>query len=573
MWSVWPSQRSQVPKSKAKEIFVLAHCWKGSRTELIPGHILLKTFLYHFDSAKIPKALLPAIENDPSEHAWASFIGLEHKFVSQFSENPDFRIRLWCRYFYIQRVSPINDFDTARGNIGVICGVMHETEGIVALCTQLWIHRAASPALTSYIMHTLLLNSTWEELNQIVATSGDKPDLIAQLAVNRLRTAMNESDMWPAHVSTLTFSLIAISRLPGHCLTDAILSENASWVVTRMFVLVAEARHAAGPNPDPEYLQCLNAGFAFLRFALVREDSPRWIAQSLDAGLLRHMVYPSVVKLVDREMSDIDEAALEAGVQGTWLHDDWLSLMHLAALRSGVAKLPKQLKGAAKTLCESTKCGKATQKKYLLRCTGCLYVYYCSKKCQKDAWPNHRSICKLKKQHRSRDEEKTRGMFTQSDVQFFRELFPTDANHHLPHLHKLAKRQFPTETRGEHFAICLDYTNTTYPSGTCSLKDIRTYTFPPLSGDEADPDNIVAYNDELIKMVRRDPKTYTFIEATFAWGERSISRNFMIRPNLWAHPATPPSNWGGGNACEHEDVEENAAGFIERLLGLDLGLD
>jgi hypothetical protein len=45
------------------------------------GDILLKTSLYRVDSADVPKILLLPIENDPSERAWASFIGLEHKFV------------------------------------------------------------------------------------------------------------------------------------------------------------------------------------------------------------------------------------------------------------------------------------------------------------------------------------------------------------------------------------------------------------------------------------------------------------------------------------------------------------
>ncbi|KAJ6579135.1 hypothetical protein DFH09DRAFT_1147722 [Mycena vulgaris] len=610
-------------KAKAKDLFVMAQCWKASLTEIIPGHVLLKTFLHHVNGANVPRALLPAIENDHSERAWASFIGLQENFVPQFAENPDFRTRViaawpgifkWCRYFYIQRVSPVKDFDTARENIDVLCGVIshflgdgelfqviHDTDGIVTLCTQLWMHRAAPPALSSFIMHKLLLNSTWEELNEIVITSGEKPKIIAQLAVNRLRTAMNESPMRPAHVSTFAFTLIVISRLPRHWLTETVLAEQATWVVARMLSLVADVLRTAGPDPDRGYLQCLNAGFTFLRFALVRDDSPRWVAQALDAGVLRvicqlapllqkelhqfgrdcvqyilrdtlpkHMVYRSVVELVDRDMNEVDEAAAEAGVQQSWLHDDWLSLMNIASLRSAVAKLPKKIKGAAGTPCESTACNKFGTKKELLRCTGCLYVYYCSKKCQKDAWPNHRIICKLKNEHMSNTEEK-RTMFSKSDVQFFRELFATDANRHLRHLHRLAAREFPAETQGEHFAICLDYTNTAYPAGTCSLKDIRTYTFPPLSGEELDPANVVAQNDALIGMVRRNPTAYTFIEATFAWGEQRITRNFMIRPNVWASPGTPGLNWDGKKTCEHEDAEANVAGFLERLLGLNLG--
>jgi len=164
-------------------------------------------------------------------------------------------------------------------------------------------------------------------------------------------------------------------------------------------------------------------------------------------------------------------------------------------------------------------------------------------------------------------------MFLKSDVQFLRELLSKDADAHLGHLHELAKREFPTETQGEHFAICIDYTNTMYPAGTCSLKDIRTYKFPPLNGvngEEPDSDNVVAQNDELIKMVRRDPKMHTFIEATFAWGERRMTRHFVIRPNIWAHKGKQALNWTRRKACEHEDTDQNAGRLFETLTRLNL---
>ncbi|KAJ7088846.1 hypothetical protein B0H15DRAFT_885651 [Mycena belliarum] len=616
--------------ASAKSIFVMAECWKASPVELVPAHVLLKTFLYHVNGAYVPRARLPPIENDPSERAWASFIGLQEKFVKEFPTNPDFRTRIiaawpgifkWCRYFYTQRVSAVPDFDTARTNSTVLCTVIrhfladsqlfkviHETNGIVKLCTQLWMHRAAPAPLTSFIMHTLLVESTAEELDAVVATSGDKPDIVAQLAISRLRTAMNESPMQPTHVYTYTYTLLVLSRLPRHRLTEAVLAGKGAWVAARMLTITADAlRRRARPEPDIKYHQCLNAGFNFLRFGLVRDDSPRWVAQAVEAGMLRvicelapllekvlpggtmayvqhiladtlpkHMVYLSVVKLVDREMNDLDEEVAEAGVQRSCLRDEWNSLKKLTSLRSGIAKLPKKVKGAAGTVCESTACTKTGTRRELLRCTGCMYVYYCSKKCQKDAWPNHRAICKLKNKQRTSGEEGPLP-FSKSNAQFFRELFSTDANLHMGHLHKLAARAFPAETQGEHFAICLDYTNTTYPSGTCSLKDIRTYTFPPLSGDELNPEDVVAQNNAMITMVRNNPKAYTFIEASFAFGEQRLSRNFMIRPNMWAHPAQPELNWDGKKMCENGEAEANAAEFLETVLGLDfaraLGID
>ncbi|KAJ7822928.1 hypothetical protein B0H13DRAFT_2291355 [Mycena leptocephala] len=511
-------------------------CWKASPKDLVPGDIFLKTFLYHVDSANVPKIPLLSIENDPSERAWASFIGLEHKFVSQFPRSL-ISVLVLLRLGLGSSIGAATS--TSSGYLGLTTSTPRERisgsfvrplEGDTRDKGHRYPLHATLDAPCSPACSDLLHNSHTPSqfaVNEIVTTSGDKPEPIAQLAVNRLRIAMNESPMRPVHVSALAFALIVISHLPA----------------------------TASPTPSSQRTP---------------PGCPRWIGQSLDAGLLRaicelapvleaklhqfgkgciqhilrdtlpkHMVYLSVVKLVDREMSDIDEVMVEAGVQRSWLCDDWFSLMDITSLRSAVAKLPKYAKGAAQTPCESTKCGKSAPRKELRRLHRMHLCLLLSKKCQKDAWPNHLGICKLKNERRSRDGN------PQHVHQFFRELFSTGANHHLAHLHKLAKREFPTETQGEHFALCLDYTNMTYPTGTCSLKDIRTYTFPPLNREEADPANVVAQNDELIKMVRRNPKAYNFIEATFAWGERRISRNFMIRPNIWAHPGTPMLNWAG----------------------------
>ncbi|KAJ7660796.1 hypothetical protein DFH06DRAFT_1193308 [Mycena polygramma] len=595
--------------AKAPALFAMAQAWQHCEKEIIPGHILLKTFLHHVDGANVPKLPILPVENDSSERAWASFIGLRYKFVSQIPANPDFRTRLmaawpgifkWCRYFYRQRVSAVADFGTQQ-NIDVISGLISDllmdskllqlirgTEGIVTLCTQLWMHRAAPP-ISSLMMHTLLRESTWEELSEVVATAGDKADSIAQTAVSRLRTAMNQSPR-PPH-----------TRLPRHRLTNAVLEENACWVATRLLVVVADVYRTSGPHIHPQYEECVNAGFSFLRFALVRDDSPRWVAQAVDAGLLRvicelaplleeklhqfcrdnvqhilhdtlpkHMVYLRVVKLVDRELDEIDEATANAGVGRTWLRDDWLSLLHLTAVRSAVAKLPKRFKGTSRIPCESTTCGNSGTKSELRRCTGCMYVYYCGKKCQKDGWPNHRGICKVRSQNRANKEERDRSMFSDSDARFFRELFSGDVEAHWSHLHKLAARNFPT-VKGEHFAVCLDYTNPAYPMGTCSLKDIRTYEFPPMNGEDKDREDVVAENNELINMVRRSPKNYSFIEASFAWGERRISRNFMMRPNMWDNVGTAAVNWDGKKMCENEDAQENGTGLLQQLLGLNLG--
>ncbi|KAJ6606921.1 hypothetical protein B0H10DRAFT_2073861 [Mycena sp. CBHHK59/15] len=601
---------------KSKDLFIMAHTWTYSPKPILPTHILLKTFLFHVNGAKVPKALLPAIENDPSERAWASFIGLKHGFVKEFPDSRDFRTRIidawpgifkWCRYFYTQRISPVEDAQTAVENIETICNliehfcgdaalcaVIRSTTGIITLCTQLWIH-PASPPLSSKLMQTLMLQCTWEDLSEVVDVSSDKPELIAKIAVDRLRAAMEVSPMRPWHVSTITYAIFVLSRLPTHCLTFAILAEHGAWVVTRMLVLVSQAV-GSSMDPDYGYIDCLNAGLTFLRFALVRDQSPRWVGQAVDAGLLgvicklspliektmdrqkhyiqhivrdtlpKHLVYLSVLRAVDRELKDIDSDVVDSTVMNTWLRDDWLALMQVKSMRSAVAKLPKEVKASARVPCESTACSKYGSKKELMRCTGCLYVYYCSKKCQKDAWPNHRAICKLKNDHNKHDQSNL--MFSPADVKFFRELFGSDANLHMPHLKKVAQRKFPNE-KGENFVICLDYTNLEYPLGTCSLKNIKTYEFPPPTALEAGSADVANYNAEMINMVRRNPTQYTFIEASFAYAEERFTRNFMLCPNMWdralskeVHPDFMKKS------CENEDGPD-VSGLLERFLGLN----
>jgi hypothetical protein len=90
-------------------------------------------------------------------------------------------------------------------------------------------------------------------------------------------------------------------------------------------------------------------------------------------------------------------------------------------------------------------------------------------------------------------------MFSDQDAQFLREVIGTDAQIHHSHLQKLAKRKFPNEPV-ENLIICIDYTNPIYPAGTCSLKNIKTYVFPPVSDRAMDPANVQAQNDEMIKM-------------------------------------------------------------------------
>ncbi|KAJ7916884.1 hypothetical protein B0H13DRAFT_2446332 [Mycena leptocephala] len=118
---------------------------------------------------------------------------------------------------------------------------------------------------------------------------------------------------------------------------------------------------------------------------------------------------------------------------------------------------------------------------------------------------------------------------------------------------ELAKRKFPKEPV-ENFIICIDYTNPKYPLGltrkSCQCR-----------GAEC----------EMIKMVRLNPREYTFIEATFAYGRQRLTRNLMLRPNRWVQPPeeklSSALNWQN-NKCENQDGP--AEGLLELFLAMNI---
>ncbi|KAJ6517904.1 hypothetical protein C8R47DRAFT_1085365, partial [Mycena vitilis] len=86
-------------------------------------------------------------------------------------------------------------------------------------------------------------------------------------------------------------------------------------------------------------------------------------------------------------------------------------------------------------------------------------------------------------------------------------------------------------------------------------------------GENEDRACIVAENYELMNVVLREPKNHTFIEASFAWGERRFSRNFIMRQNIWENAGKSAANWDGTEMCGNDDLPETPS--FEQLLGLN----
>ncbi|KAJ7745159.1 hypothetical protein B0H14DRAFT_3167461 [Mycena olivaceomarginata] len=480
----------------------------------------------------------------------------------------------WCCYFYAQRVPRENNSATVQNTIETICAIIiglyvdteiratvRATTGIIELCTHLCLH-PASP-IDDFIPLSTLLSSTWEDIDEVCTVAG-KPETFAKMLLGRLRTTVDQSPLRADYAFMLTRILTTVIALSGHSLVFAVLADNATWIVADMLFLVSLSIGSSVGEQRETYSKCLRIGITFLRGAMVEYDGPRLVCQAIDAGLLRKicalsrildgdleeskpvlrhvlreilpqsMMYRSVIKVMQGEHKEMDGEVIDKEIMKSYLREEWMAWVLLLHLRGTIAKFPK----------ECTTRGKKTE---LLHCAGCLYVYYCSKTCQKEAWPIHRKMCKLKQS---------------SPI-----IVGTDAQIHHSHLQNLAKRKFPNEPV-ENLIISIDYTNPLYPAGTCSLKNIKTYVFPPVSDRAMDPANIQAQNDEMIKMVQRNPREYTFIEATFVYGRQQLTRNLMTRPNMWISPAAKmvsALDWQK-NKCENQD--EPSVGLLEFLLAV-----
>ncbi|KAJ6552836.1 hypothetical protein B0H19DRAFT_1030031 [Mycena capillaripes] len=604
----------------AEEILLVTQAWKEKQEigAAVTHGGMLQTLLHHINGRKVPKTVKPPTVNDLSDRAWSSLAALEGGFVSEFPTNPELRTQLisaspgifkWCRYFYDQRVSAEKDPGTAEKTISTLStGILHfytdatvratirATPGIITLCTRLCLHPAASGG--PFTLLSLLHADTWDDKNEIVAAAGGKPEVIARILLDRLRLAVNKSLVDGDKTSTLASILTTFISLPNHPLAFAILADTGTWLVARMLFLVSQAMDLSDSLEQREkYSPCIRTGITFLRGAMVQYDSPRLVSQAVDAGLLRaicalspvldgdlaeskpslrfilrdilpkSMMYRSVIKVMKSEHKEIDPDEVNETIMRSYLREEWMSFVVLLYSRITIAKFPKELKVKGNTSCDSVTCSKKGPKSEFRRCSGCLYVYYCSKECQKEAWPIHRDMCRLKKSSIA-----TGGspMFSEQDAQFLREVISADAHIHHPHLQKLARRKFPNEPQ-ENLIICIDYTNPLYPAGTCSLKNIKTYVFPPVSDEAADPANVRAQNAEMMKRVRQNPREYTFIEATFAYGQQRLARNLMLRPNMLVQPVQKELhsalNWQN-NKCENQDGP--AEGLLELFLAMNV---
>lgn len=378
------------------QLIGLARAYSEVPVDVLPPDALVKIFLWHLSADKVPSSVSPPSENDASERAWACLRGLSHpKFVVSLHENTDWRRRSldqwpgifkWSRFLYQQRVAPDGESPAARDVLVIVTYLLHhilrlpdlpptilKTKDLVELLTRLWTHKHADVYHSSSALERVLENCVAPQLDDVCKSVGSA-QTAAKLVLERLKKATNAKEPNPNHMQCYTHLLINLARLPTHTLTMTILSEHAPWIVTRMLIVASEL---IGSNPKPDlYLQhCIYNGLVFLRYSLIREDSFKWVCEALDAGLLRvindmslvigrmdhfhpkecvqhilrdtlpkHMIYKSVIKVMKREMEDMDPESVDRLVRKSFLKEAWMSLLLLTELRSNIAQLPKSLR-------------------------------------------------------------------------------------------------------------------------------------------------------------------------------------------------------------------------------------
>ncbi|KAK6985159.1 MYND-type domain-containing protein, partial [Favolaschia claudopus] len=590
----------------------------------------LKSYLADLEKNKVPKSGKPPVANDASDLAWKSLLNLRGLPLSNLLLASTLRSQVvdawsgifaWCCYFHGQRVYAETVSENAAKAIATISSLIlalyvdadmkipiKATIGVLALCTRLCMH-PASPTAPFILLSILQSSTTIDNMDEIVIAADDDSKKIARILILKLQLIISQSPIPAEHTFHFVHALTNFLSIPDHPLAWTLLADTATWVVSRMLSLVAPL---IGTNGSQNYSRCVHTGLTFLERALVEHNCPRSVSQAVDAGLLEaicilsttvdrgdfapckpplqhilrdilpsNLMYLSVIKMMKREHKDISPKLVDATVMKSYLCDDWMSWVLLLYTRARIAKLPKEIRGVGRVACEYANCSKTGRKSELHACGGCMYMYYCSRECQRNAWPTHRTLCKLKKSSTAREHYSLCfslysnlnvvvggvPMLLDSDASFIPQLMFTDAQVHLPHLRKVTKRDFPNEPV-ENFMLSIDYTNVNYPAGTCSLKNINTYVFPPSENQSMDPANRNAQNQEMLNVVLRKPRCYTFIESIFMFGKERKTRNVVMGRSLWFSPRSDnvqsALDWQN-DRCENHEPE---LGLRERFMSL-----
>ncbi|KAJ6614791.1 hypothetical protein B0H10DRAFT_2043399 [Mycena sp. CBHHK59/15] len=450
------------------------------------------------------------------------------------------------------------------------------TRGTIEITTQLWLLDASVPSAgppfidvpcTPAALDALLVDRA--TVDRALAAAGGKPETLVQPALAGLRSALSSAATNPTHPNVYLDLICHLSQGVDHPVRHAFLHAGAIAQCTRAARVLAGHISVGGPAA-PAHLNSMVAAFGFLANCLESTDGFSWVAQSLAADLLlafadcspylgrldaedrgivytilqeivpRYLVYRSVVQAVDAGMQRLKAPQIER-LEKSVARKVWIDFQHLAEERLMVVLHAAAVKGKAGT-CDNAKCQKIDAKNTFRKCGGCSTTLYCSKECQAIAWKEggHKAMCKMKQRERLEGKSES---ISKSDVAFFRHLAARDAQHHLPHLRRLARTQHPA-LRPCELVIRIDYTAVPPAYAVFPLADFERQQ-PPMQGSA----NAEARNDALLERARAHPERTALIQSVVANGRACQMVLSVVTGSFWDDGEGEPGD-------SEEDVDE-----------------
>ncbi|KAK7054896.1 hypothetical protein VNI00_003359 [Paramarasmius palmivorus] len=409
---------------------------------------------------------------------------------------------------------------------------MAKTNGTIEIAAQLWIHEDAN------------LKATIARIRALKACGGD-PTKVAQMAMSRLKTAINAPQMHPIRVSIYLDLIGHLSRQNKHPLRNAFLSENMVAVATKLALTLSKMLN--GPSCDPQFLDTFCSAMGYLSNFLESTDGFSWIVQSFKRCpyynqmhpvdqeafkrivsdiLSRYTVFRSVIRAIDRTMRVLDQEPHKSRVLKSPLKDVYVDFHELALERLMTETVMKH----KRLFCDNVKCQKADDKNNFQKCSGCGTTLYCSKECQTIAWKEggHKQMCKLKIQERREGKNQPisksdSGKCIQATIAEVTEIMcsvlsrrccPRCPPSILPHLQRLAKSEFPG-VKLHDLIICINYCKVPAKFTLSRLEDYEKMLGEIDSGSFPSAE---ARTDALIERARNNPGKFAMIQSRISNG-------------------------------------------------------
>ncbi|KAJ7810157.1 hypothetical protein B0H14DRAFT_3480851 [Mycena olivaceomarginata] len=151
-----------------------------------------------------------------------------------------------------------------------------------------------------------------------------------------------------------------------------------------------------------------------------------WIAEALQAGLLRAiippcLVYRSVLEHMPMAMDDVRKLVNTQAFQNSRLCEPWQTFAQVVDNHLTFLSLFLSENYVVYRACDNLECSQIREKSKFSRCSACLEFYYCSRECQSIDWKaGHKQMCPTFRSFRLGE------VLSCRDLSFLRELVHVD---------------------------------------------------------------------------------------------------------------------------------------------------